>query len=65
METDKYVRSNMLERLADIVISVDMDIFPIIYHTQSEKWLIRHDQRTWFLCDMGEPRGIGILYWSK
>lgn len=42
VETDKYVLSHMLDRLADIVIPVDMDIFPVIYHTQSEKWLIRH-----------------------
>lgn len=42
VETDKYILSGMLDRLADIEIPTDLDISPIILHTQSEKWLVRH-----------------------
>lgn len=41
-ETDKYILSGMLDCVTDIEIPTDMDISPIILHTQSEKWLVRH-----------------------
>ncbi len=41
-ETDKYIISSILNRMADIKISEEINIKPIIECTKSDKWLIRH-----------------------
>jgi len=42
IEADKYIIHYMLDRLADIHKDQSIDISPIIQHTKSDKWLIRH-----------------------
>ena len=42
IENDKYILSTILDCLTEIKISEDIDISPIIFHTQNEKWLVRY-----------------------
>lgn len=42
VETDKYILSGMLDRLADIKIPSDISVKPIVRLAMNEKWLIRH-----------------------
>jgi len=41
-ETDKYIISSLLDRIADIHKPVGTDLQPLIQATKSDKWLIRH-----------------------
>ena len=42
IETDKYILSRMLDRLAKIDKDKSIDITPILHCTENDKWLIRH-----------------------
>lgn len=42
IETDKYIIYSILDRLAEVKISEEINMDPIIQCTKSEKWLIRH-----------------------
>ena len=42
VETDKYILSGMLDRIADIKIPSDISVKPIVRLAMNEKWLIRH-----------------------
>ncbi len=41
-ETDKYIISSLLDRIANIKKPNGIDLQPLIKATKSEKWLIRH-----------------------
>ena len=41
-ESDKYVISSLLDRIADLNKPTGTDLIPIIDATKSDKWLIRH-----------------------
>ncbi|PIF33526.1 hypothetical protein CLU81_4142 [Flavobacterium sp. 9] len=41
-ETDKYIISALLERIANIKKPIGTDLQPLIQATKSDKWLIRH-----------------------
>ena len=41
-ETDKYIVSSLLDRIADIKKPTGTDLQPLIQAVKSEKWLIRH-----------------------
>lgn len=41
-ETDIDIIACMLDRLSEISISSDIDINPVVVHSQSDKWLVRH-----------------------
>lgn len=42
VETDKYIISDILGSLVWIDIPLNIDIDPIIHHSKSDNWLIRH-----------------------
>lgn len=42
IETDKYIISSVLDRLADISFLEEINIEPIVQYTKNEKWLIRN-----------------------
>lgn len=41
-ETDKYITSSLLDRIADIKKPLGTDLQPLIILTKNDKWLIRH-----------------------
>lgn len=41
-ENDKYILSEILDRLSEFQVPPDMDISPIIFHSQNSEWLVRH-----------------------
>ena len=41
-ETDKYIISSLLDRIADINKPIGTDLQPLIQAIKSDKWLIRH-----------------------
>ena len=57
VETDKYVISSLMDRLADLEIPGNLDIAPVIAHARNEKWLIRHSAiRVLGACAVPESR---------
>lgn len=48
-ENDKYILSDMLDRIADIEIPADISVTPIVTLAMNEKWLIRHSA----ICALG------------
>ena len=62
-EDDKYLLMNMLDRIADLNISVDTDISPIITCSKSNKWQIRHSAiRALQACSTEKSREA-LLFW--
>lgn len=41
-ETDKYIISSLLDRIANIKKPIGTDLQPLIQATKNDKWLIRH-----------------------
>lgn len=64
IEKDKYILSNMLDRLADICIPTDMDIEPIIVLSKNENSIIRHSAINALGSCKSEKCKLALRYYS-
>ncbi|ETA81384.1 hypothetical protein T472_0206715 [Youngiibacter fragilis 232.1] len=62
-EEDKYLLMNMLDRIADLNISEDADISPIIMCSKNDKWQIRHSGIRALQASSTKKSRNALLFW--